>query len=512
MLIPHGIPVDKMRIDKVGSDVETLLESGGVTVAGAGTVGIDSSSQGIVRVGQDRIGVSSTDSVTKVVDSAKGVSEQGRMRIGVDRIGISPEVVSLNTKQLIENPPASGVPSNIKVNGAGLVTSTGAHEVEILTDVDAKISSISTVGEKGVKVVLPESATDGNRVLAFTAVAVIVGGGVILSSDEMAHQIRDAVPCVGDILQGCEVLDIEVTEPDTSSLVGINEEIVNIPGKVSTGTPNLKQPVSFSASKTKIAGTLSSITGSVAAKNNFAGKSFVTQLSGNEKRDVEFYVPMGVDFAKPVNVVYLFHGLGDVERIAKVTLPNGILAVESSPNTILVYPVSAGNRGTGGGDGEWMKAGTGQNSISSLHANALNVLAEMSPVDLKVGNVNVVCHSAGGQACRNIVSSGGLQNTKTKENIPVDYYMADSCYGNWCGAVVKGSRSVDTVAVRYNNQGVTGTKNGGELAAKAALEKLEGVKAALERPKGQISVHGVDKQHLDFILDTANIIASHAES
>ncbi len=461
------------------------------------------------------IGVTSTDSVTKVVDSANGASEQGIMRIGVDRIGvdrigINPEVVDLNTKQLIERPPEVGVSSTIKVNGAGLVTPSGTHEVEVVAGADGKIISISSAGSverngvNAVTVHLPNSASDSDRILAFTAVAAIVGGGVVLSSDEMVDEIREQVPCVGDISQGCEVLDIDVIEPDTSSssMLGVNEEIVSIPVKVSTGTPNLRQPVSFSVSGSKVANTLSSITSSVAAKSNFAGKSFVTQLSGNEKRDVEFYVPMGVDFAKPVNIVYLFHGLGDVERTAKVTLPNGISAVESSANTILVYPVSAGKRGTGGGDGEWMSGKGGPNSISALHTDTLNVLREMSPVPFTEGKVNIVCHSAGGQACRNMVSSGGLKSIdsvsgKSTADIPVHYYMADSCYGNWCGATVEGSRSIDTVAVHYNSVGVTGTKNGGD---------------AVSSDGKRVFVEGTNEGHLDFILDTSEVILAQSES
>ncbi len=460
-------------------------------------------SQGIMTIGQDRIGVSSADVGKKVGESANSIPDQRIMGIGVDRIGINPEVVDLNLQYLRRN-PLLDTSTTVNVNGAGLVSPTGTHEVQIVTNLDGSVSSVGSA-EHGVRVALPDSASDRDRVLALTAVAAIVGSGVVLSSDEMVDEIRDQVPCVGDTTFGCEVLDIEVNGDDTlSSEVGMNENIVSIPGKVSTGTPNLKQPVSFFASTTQVANTLSSITNTVVAKDNFAGKSYVTRLRGNENRDVEFYIPMGVDFAKPVNLVYLFHGLGDVEKTAKVTLPNGITAVESSTNTILVYPISAGKRGTGGGDGEWMSNQGGSNSISTLHTDTLNVLREMSPVPFTEGNVNVVCHSAGGQACRNIVSSGGLKKSDSagvSEDVPVKYYLADSCYANWCGATIKGIRKVDTLAVRYNNAGKTGTKVGGEDAARVGITK-----------PGQVVVEGSNEGHLDYILHTSGVMAAQSES
>ena len=169
------------------------------------------------------------------------------------------------------------------------------------------------------------------------------------------------------------------------------------------------------------------------------GRTWLGQLEGNGGRDVMIYLPSEFRSQKPYEIDYFFHGTdGHIIEPPLIDLTdenfgkylsklsgepcvgtravNQVLgAVERSQkkgdNTVLVYPLSEGSRGTRKmQDLEWMSNDndTGDNMLA-LHQEVIRVLKDELNVNVGlIGKVAIKGHSAGGVAINNILASGFL--------------------------------------------------------------------------------------------------------
>ncbi len=181
----------------------------------------------------------------------------------------------------------------------------------------------------------------------------------------------------------------------------------------------------------------------------FPGKSEVVRLSGNGGRQVVIYVPQGFDSSKPVEIDYHFHGMrgnwvdvpfpklagtGPYYHAGRIgagsnRITQALAAAQKHRNMVLVYPLSAGQRGAigslpykNGYDGEWMKKGNGTDNMANLHIETLVELKRMLGSDLNSASVTLSGHSAGGLALSNAVASG-FKADKIK--------FLDASYSGW---------------------------------------------------------------------------------
>lgn len=194
----------------------------------------------------------------------------------------------------------------------------------------------------------------------------------------------------------------------------------------------------------------------------FPGKSEVVRLPGNGNRQVVIYIPEGFDPSKPVEIDYHFHGMhgnwidvpfpklegtgkhyhtGDIGAGSN-RISQAITAAQKHKNMILVYPSSAGQRGTPGSkawengyDGDWMKKGNSTgDSMASLHTETLGKLKKMLGQDVNSPSVTLSGHSAGGLAVSNAIASG-FKPDKIK--------FLDASYVGWASSAyekVKGNK------------------------------------------------------------------------
>lgn len=189
--------------------------------------------------------------------------------------------------------------------------------------------------------------------------------------------------------------------------------------------------------------------------SNYKGKVWAGPLSGNGNRPVAIYVPEGFDPRKPVEIVYHFHGMhgqiidikrpklertnSDYRRTREGTISDAHNRIDQAlgriekqaptRNAILVYPLSAGQRGKGnrgtawenGYDGEWMRTGNDTNDdMNKLHQESLAQLSSMG-VKINKPSITLSGHSAGGQVIRNIMT-GNFHADKIK--------FLDASYGS----------------------------------------------------------------------------------
>ncbi|MBI2572601.1 hypothetical protein HYV86_01965 [Candidatus Woesearchaeota archaeon] len=269
-----------------------------------------------------------------------------------------------------------------------------------------------------------------------------------------------------------------LSDRESERKIVLAQEVISVPAEGSTDNSVVLDPVLMQTPRAQI------MDEQLLA---YPGVSSVALVSANGGREVGYYVPDDVDISKPVTVVYFFHGLGEEKIKDTNSLKLSAKALfDSKSNAVLVFPTSAGRRGLDRDgnllsyDAYWMSPSVTkqEENMDSLHTASLMALKGLMGSDITVGNVIIACHSAGGQACRNIAQSGGIQAVPT-----ITYYEADSCYGSWCSEAAKAIRPSDKLKVEYQRSGSTRTKDG-------AL-------AVDEDPR--ISVDSRNLIHIDFV-------------
>jgi hypothetical protein len=187
--------------------------------------------------------------------------------------------------------------------------------------------------------------------------------------------------------------------------------------------------------------------GFTAEIQKYPGRAWLGKLPGNGNRDVGILIPPNFDPNKKTEIVYHFHGTtGDLinENIPSSYRDSEIYAREvgrpsvasnrydqvanaslSRDNVIIVYPISAGQRGDRkiqNSDSFWMDSSKTSDNFSQMHAQVLSVLQNKMHTQVRDYSITAKGHSAGGRALMNIANSGAK----------IDRYdFLDASYGNW---------------------------------------------------------------------------------
>ena len=186
------------------------------------------------------------------------------------------------------------------------------------------------------------------------------------------------------------------------------------------------------------------------------GRKWLGQLKGNGERDTIIFIPEGANIDKPFELIYHFHGTNGhlinevmprfkgmsdyykehkagkisvaANRLQQVFRAGSELGSDPKRNVIIVYPISAGGRGSGfairnGYDDAWMRTGNNtDDDINKLHFEVLEVLVSEYGMDPQIASITIKGHSAGGAPLRNIAESGFQLNR-------VDFL--DASYARW---------------------------------------------------------------------------------
>jgi hypothetical protein len=204
-----------------------------------------------------------------------------------------------------------------------------------------------------------------------------------------------------------------------------------ISSSISTRKPVLLNPLqlfsNISNSSISNQNNLSIIEKGVSLENTnaikkFEGKTWLGKLDSNSNRDVAIIIPKGVDYTKPFEIMYYFHGHnGKLDRI--LTEPNyglekNIKDMPKDKNVIIVIPQGPPKSQ----DFTWMNGKYGED-MTKFQDDTMNIVKNKLGVNAYISSVTVQGHSAGGRPIMNAANQGKLRADK------ID--LLDSSYGTW---------------------------------------------------------------------------------
>lgn len=176
------------------------------------------------------------------------------------------------------------------------------------------------------------------------------------------------------------------------------------------------------------------------ALQKFEGKTWLGRLDSNSNREVAIIIPKGVDYNKPFEIMYYFHGHnGKMDKI--LTDPNNgleskIKNMPQSKNVIIVIPQGPPKAQ----DYTWMNGKYGED-MSKFEQQTINIVKNKLSPGINISSVTVQGHSAGGRPIMNAASEGKLMADK------VD--LLDSSYGNWATQAYNDYKAVNP-NVKFN--------------------------------------------------------------
>ena len=178
------------------------------------------------------------------------------------------------------------------------------------------------------------------------------------------------------------------------------------------------------------------------------GNGIRDKLHKNGSRDTIIFVPQGVSFEAPVDLVFFFHGLnGFKKRDFKTRVLRHTIALKASnPNYIVIIPEMPWSKYTSTPRGRQGRVFSRKNEFSTfLDSTIAVIVAIFDPSDvranmcirkntckLNIGDTILIGHSAGGSALKSISKSGGMDELYTKFNArAVKVIFSDAGYGRW---------------------------------------------------------------------------------
>lgn len=160
---------------------------------------------------------------------------------------------------------------------------------------------------------------------------------------------------------------------------------------------------------------------SIKAIKQIPGKQWLGKLASNGNREAAVIIPEGVDYNKPFEIIYHFHGhngtIGKSLTDANYGLKDQIKNMAKDRNIIIVVPQGPPKAL----DYTWMN-GKNKEDMQQFENDTLNIIKTLDP-RVKISSVTVKGHSAGGRPIMNSALEGKLTADR------IDFL--DSSYGNW---------------------------------------------------------------------------------
>ncbi len=176
-----------------------------------------------------------------------------------------------------------------------------------------------------------------------------------------------------------------------------------------------------------------SVTNQTAIKK-FEGKTWLGKMSSNSNREVAIIIPKGVDYSKPFEIIYHFHGhngqLGNILTNKNSGLEDKIKNMPKDKNVIIVVPQGPPKAL----DYTWMN-GNNNESLADFQDQTMDIIKNKLSPNIQISSVTVEGHSAGGRVILNASKDGNLRADK------ID--LLDSSYGNWASESYKNYHKVN---------------------------------------------------------------------
>lgn len=158
------------------------------------------------------------------------------------------------------------------------------------------------------------------------------------------------------------------------------------------------------------------------AIKRYDGKTWLGKLSSNSNRDVAIIIPKGVDYSKPFEIMYYFHGhngkLNNILSEPNYGLEKNIKDMPKNKNVIIVIPQGPPKSK----DFTWMNGKYGED-MTKFQNDTINIVKNKLGVNAHISSISVQGHSAGGRPIMNAANDGKLRADKIN--------LFDSSYGTW---------------------------------------------------------------------------------
>ena len=236
-------------------------------------------------------------------------------------------------------------------------------------------------------------------------------------------------------------LALFLTPPASTSKVSANEIVITIP------TTHQKTKMLWSRAYRDLTEQEQSIRGGTFI-GPLEGNGTNDRLHNNKARNTIIFVPQDVNFEKPVDLIFYFHGLGgfkDRDFRTRVLRHTKTLNVSNS-NYILVIPEMPWSINTSTPRTRQGRVFYKKNQFSLfLNSTIAVIVAIFDSSDVRAntcikknicqfnfGDAILIGHSAGGSALKSISKSGGMDELYTKFNAQsVSVVFSDAGYGHW---------------------------------------------------------------------------------
>lgn len=254
------------------------------------------------------------------------------------------------------------------------------------------------------------------------------------------------------------------TQPPTSTPTGNTAQAHTLSVKPTPAASAAPQTLLFPAPGTPVveAGPGASQVALNAVKNlpgvaqAWVGSIDSNQHSGKDK-ETALIVPQGLDYSKPVKVLYYFHGWNGGVSGALGKTGNGLgpelMEWARKNNAVLAVPQGPAKDPSGRSASAWM---AGPETFPKFNKDVFNRLSGMLPATAQIGSVELAGHSAGGIAVQT-----ALQGVASATP-PV---LAG---GRWQNVTVGAAHFLDAT---YSDDGAKNGSNRGEDAFRA-LQKI----------------------------------------
>lgn len=240
-------------------------------------------------------------------------------------------------------------------------------------------------------------------------------------------------------------------EINTKPLNGLNIKD-NISG-ITLKKPVLVNPLQLFNNQNNSGQNLSIIEKGVSSENinaikKFEGKTWIGKLPSNSNRDVAVIIPKGVDYSKPFEIMYYFHGHnGKLDKILadpNKGLEKNIKDMPQNKNVIIVIPQGPPKDK----DYTWMNNKNGED-MSKFQSETINVIKNKLGINPFISSITVQGHSAGGRPIMNAALQGTLKADK------ID--LLDSSYGTWASQTYDSYKKINP-NVKLNVVYIPGTQ------------------------------------------------------
>jgi hypothetical protein len=173
------------------------------------------------------------------------------------------------------------------------------------------------------------------------------------------------------------------------------------------------------------------------------GNGYSDKLHKNKARDTVLFIPENIDFKKPIDFIYWFHGLGGFkERDFRTRVLRHTKNIKKNKNYIIIIPEMPWSTNTSTPKTRQTRVFQKEGQFSLFTNSVIKIVDSLFSTTPVIGNVCLLGHSAGGGTLMSISKSKGLDWLYNQKKIgTIKIIFSDAAYGYWLSTTWKHFKS-----------------------------------------------------------------------